>query len=376
MYIFPYMKYLRYFCMPLLAITAIWFGSKGMYWAWVYLILLDTIIILGDAFLGDDTTVPEYGHSWILTALLYINLPLFMVYLFIAVYMGGHNSMPFFENMILVLTGNNIAAGREATEWWHLAGFVFSGGLLMGASLTVPAHELVHHKKKKLDWAVGNIMMAFTLDSSFAVEHVHGHHKNVGLASDPATAKRGENIYTFFIRSSIQEHRDGWHIEMKRLKKIGAGVVSLHNRILKGYLINILVLLSAWMMGGFIGLMIFFGITVFAKFFLETVNYMEHYGLVRAPGTPVAPRHSWNTNKRVSSILLYNLTRHSHHHEQGSLEFWKLRPHPDAPEMPYGYLTTLYLAAFFPWRYTKMMEPKLEEWKERFATEDEKALMA
>jgi len=97
--------------------------------------------------------------------------------------------------------------------------------------------------------------------------------------------------------------------------------------------------------------------------------------LVRAPGTPVAPRHSWNTNKRVSSILLYNLTRHSHHHEQGSLEFWKLRPYPDAPEMPYGYLTTLYLVSFFPWAYRRMMEPRLEEWRNTYATEEEKALM-
>ena len=58
----------------------------------------------------------------------------------------------------------------------------------------------------------------------------------------------------------------------------------------------------------------FFGIAMFAKFFLESVNYMEHYGLVRIKGTPVELHHSWNTNKRISSILLYNVTRHSHHH--------------------------------------------------------------
>ncbi len=370
------MKYLRYLCMPFLAIAAIWFGVKGVYWAWIFLALLDIGIILGDAFLGDDTSVPDYKHPWLLTSLVYINLPLYLVFLAIAVYMGGNVSIPVFENMIFALTGQNVAAGRAITEWWHLVGYIFSGGLLMGAAIIVPAHELVHHKKKRMDWIMGNLMMAFTLDSSFAIEHVQGHHKNVGLKSDPATAKRGQGPYSFFIRSSIQEHRDGWAIEMNRLKKKGDGFLSIHNRMLKGYALNLIVLIFAFMLGGVGGLVIFIGIAIFAKFFLETVNYMEHYGLVRVPGTPVAARHSWNTNKRVSSIILYNLTRHSHHHEQGSLEFWKLRPHPDAPEMPYGYLTTLYMAAFFPWRYKKMMETKLEEWRDNYATEEEKALMA
>ena len=50
------------------------------------------------------------------------------------------------------------------------------------------------------------------------------------------------------------------------------------------------------------------------KALLEVVNYMEHYGIVRDPARPVQPRHSWNTNRRISSWTLFNLTRHSHHH--------------------------------------------------------------
>ena len=362
--------------MPLLIITAIWFGAKGQYWAWAYLFILNTIIIAGDAFLGEDTSVPEYKYPNILTVLVYINLPLFLIFLTIAVYMGGNTSWPLFEQVIFTLTGSDIAAARQGTVLWHLGGFIFAGGLLMGSAVTIPAHELVHHKKKSLDWTMGNIMMAFTCDSAFAIEHVHGHHKNVGLASDPATAKRGTGIFNFLITASMQEHRDGWKIEMNRLRKRGQLFFSFHNRMLQGYTRSLLVVTAAYFLGGFPGLVVFIGIALFAKFFLEVVNYMEHYGLVRAPGTPVAPRHSWNTNKRVSSILLYNLTRHSHHHEQSSLEFWKLRPYSDAPEMPYGYLTTLYLVSFFPWVYRRMMDPRLEEWRNTYATEEEKALMA
>ena len=42
---------------------------------------------------------------------------------------------------------------------------------------------------------VGNWLLAFSWDCTFAIEHVYGHHKNVGFPEDPATGKRGENIY-------------------------------------------------------------------------------------------------------------------------------------------------------------------------------------
>ena len=82
-----------------------------------------------------------------------------------------------------------------------------------------------------------------------------------------------------------------------------------------------------------------------AKSLLEVINYTEHYGLVRVPGKKVRPRHSWNSNSVMSSIFLYNVTRHSSHHEKASLKYWELYPYKGAPMMPYGY----YLC--FIWRY-------------------------
>ena len=48
------MKYLRYLGLPILVVIGIYFTVKGQCWAWIYLLLLDSIIIGGDAFLGDD----------------------------------------------------------------------------------------------------------------------------------------------------------------------------------------------------------------------------------------------------------------------------------------------------------------------------------
>jgi alkane 1-monooxygenase len=97
---------------------------------------------------------------------------------------------------------------------------------------------------------------------------------------------------------------------------------------------------------------------LWGKALLEIVNYMEHYGMVRVPGEPVQPRHSWNTNRRISSWSMFNLTRHSHHHAAGEVPFHALRPMPDAPQMAGGYLTTI-LLALLPPLWHRLMTPRV-----------------
>jgi alkane 1-monooxygenase len=54
-------------------------------------------------------------------------------------------------------------------------------------------------------------------------------------------------------------------------------------------------------------------------FYLEGINFIEHYGLFRqklANGEyeKVNIRHSWNAPHRISNYLLFKLQRHSDHH--------------------------------------------------------------
>ncbi len=112
---------------------------------------------------------------------------------------------------------------------------------------------------------------------------------------------------------------------------------------------------------GIFGVLMFLGQALFAKFILEVVNYMEHYGLKRKSGEAVGPQHSWNTNKRMSGIILYTLTRHSAHHEKPKVVYWKLDPYPDAPQMPFGYLTTIIICLLPPLWYN-VMRSKIENW--------------
>ena len=76
----------------------------------------------------------------------------------------------------------------------------------------------------------------------------------------------------------------------------------------------------------------------------------------------------------MSSILLYNVTRHSSHHEKSNLKFWELESYPNAPMMPQGYLGMLYLAIFFPYFYHNIMAKKLIDWDLNYASSKEKQL--
>jgi len=252
--------------------------------------------------------------------------------------------------------------------------FVALTGLFIGIMGTVPGHELVHRKKNTLDMFIGNWLLAISWDCAFALEHVYGHHKNVGLDTDPATAKRGENIYIFIVKAIFQEHRDAWILVIDQMKRRGQNVFSLSNTMILGYIRSLVITGLAYLVGGLIGMLIYLICAFVAKCLLEVINYSEHYGLVRVTGESVQPRHSWNSNSVLSSIYLYNVTRHSSHHEKSNLKYWELKPYQNAPMMPQGYLSMLYLALFLPYFFHRIMAKKLIDWDLNYATIEERKL--
>jgi alkane 1-monooxygenase len=175
--------------------------------------------------------------------------------------------------------------------------------------------------------------------------------------------------------STVRGNLSAWHIEVERLKKRGLSPLSPRNAFIRGHLLSVGLVACAWAMGGAAPAAFFVACALWGKALLEIVNYMEHYGIVRDPATPVQPRHSWNTNRRVSSWTMFNLTRHSHHHAQGEVPFHALRPYPNAPMMVSGYLTTI-LLTLVPPLWFRLMAPRVAAWDRDFATAEERALAA
>ena len=368
------MKYLKYYISPITIILAIYTCSAGAYHSTLFFIGFSLFIILGDIFVREDANEDQYSHVYLLDLPMYINFPLLMILVAITVFVLSNDPSIAFAEILKNYLNIDLVNMRQSITLSDSIFLTALTGLFIGIMGTVPGHELVHRKKSKFDMFMGNWLLAFSWDCAFAVEHVYGHHKHVGLPSDPATAKRGENIYLFILRAIIKEQKDAWNIELSQAKRREQPLFTIRNRMFIGYLKSLSITCIAYLIGGFSGLLIFLLCAFIAKSLLEVINYSEHYGLIRVSGEPVYPRHSWNSNSTMSSIYLYNVTRHSSHHEKANLKYWELKSYNDAPMMPQGYLTMLYMALFLPYFFHKMMAKKLIEWDRSYATEEERVL--
>lgn len=367
-----YLKYFLFHAIGLISVTAILAGGAFITGG---LLLILALYILGDAVAGDDTSTPSFKYPGILTVQLWMALPLLALIVFAAVWSVSPGDPLGFGALVNQLTGYDAIAAREATSFGHHLSTVIITGLMIGMIGTIPAHELTHRTWNPVSMGIGRWLLSFSFDTIFAIEHVYGHHRYVATLEDPATAPRGRNVYHHIIASTIKGNVSAWNIEKKRLGRKRQALFSWHNAVIRGHLMSVLLVVAAWGMGGWQAAVFFTLCALWGKSLLEIVNYMEHYGMVRNPQTPVQPRHSWNTNKRISSWALFNLTRHSHHHAQGEVPYQDLKPFPDAPMMVNGYLTTI-LIAMIPPLWHQLMTPKVIAWDCDYATAEEKALAA
>ena len=93
-------------------------------------------------------------------------------------------------------------------------------------------------------------------------------------------------------------------------------------------------------------LVLAFLVGVISFLFLETINYIEHYGLRRKKIGDKYERvqniHSWNSDHIMGRIILYELTRHSDHHFRASKKYQVLESLEDSPRLPFGYPMSCY----------------------------------
>ena len=369
------LHYLKYFLFHLIGFFALAAILAGGYCITTGLLLVLAFYLIGDGVGGDDTTTPRFSYPAILTFQLWLALPLLSLIVFSAVWSVSPGDVLGWGAWLTRLTGYDVLAARDATTYGHHIAGVLLTGLMIGMIGTITAHELTHRTWDPVSMLIGRWLLAFSFDTVFSIEHVYGHHRYVSTLEDPATAPRGRNVYFHILVSTVKGNRSAWHIEKKRLKREGRGAVSPHNAMLRGHLMSVALVALAWLMGGWPAAAYFILCALWGKSLLEIVNYMEHYGIVRNPATPVQPRHSWNTNRRISSWTMFNLTRHSHHHAQGEVPYQDLKPFPGAPMMIGGYLTTI-VVALIPPLWHKLMTPKVLAWDRDHAVPEERELAA
>jgi alkane 1-monooxygenase len=244
---------------------------------------------------------------------------------------------------------------------WVTMGFTDKLGLLVMVGLTGGlainvAHDLGHTREER-ERRLSKIALAQTCYGHFFVEHNRGHHVRVATAEDPASARFGESLYAFIPRSVVGGCRSAWGLEATRLARMNKSSWTFRNEVLNAWGLSILLffMLSLWFRPVVLPWLI--GQAIVGFCLLETVNYLEHYGL-RRQKLPngryerVLPAHSWNSSTIIANVLLFQLQRHSDHHANPLRSYQTLRHVDEAPQLPSGYSGMLLLALFPPlWRH-------------------------
>jgi alkane 1-monooxygenase len=117
----------------------------------------------------------------------------------------------------------------------------------------------------------------------------------------------------------------------------------LSHRVLQGVVFEVGLLIAYGYFFGWIALVLFIVQSRTAVLLLETVNYIEHWGLSRV-GKKVMAVDSWDTDNGVTLYTLVGLSRHADHHAQASRPYHKLRYFGETAKMPAGYYGTILLA--------------------------------
>lgn len=242
--------------------------------------------------------------------------------------------------------------GDPTLTTFEIWGRITAMGILCGSLGINVAHEL-GHRTTKFEQMLSKSLLLTSLYMHFFIEHNRGHHKRVATHDDPATSRYGENIYFFYVRSVVFSYVSAWKLEVKKLKKKDLPFFSIHNEMLRFQILQIAFVVSIYFIFGWIPMLAFIAAAVMGFLQLETVNYIEHYGLQRQLKNngnyeKVLPIHSWNSNHILGRLLLFELTRHSDHHFKASRKYQVLRHFDDAPQMPTGYPGMMLLATIPP----------------------------
>ncbi|MBY8855058.1 alkane 1-monooxygenase [Nocardia sp. CA2R105] len=335
-----------------------WFGWQAVspVWWWIGPILVYVLLPSLDRFFGPDGQNPpeevmeQLENDRYYRYCTYAYIPFQLISLAFASYLWTASNLSW-----LGIDGGLGVVSK--------IGLALSIGTVGGVGINT-AHEL-GHKKDELERWLSKITLAQTAYGHFYIEHNRGHHVRVATPEDPASARFGENFWTFLPRSVWGSLRSSWELEKTRLHRMGKGPWTIRNDILSAWLMTLVLwgVLTAIFGPAILPYLVLQAVYGFSL--LETVNYLEHYGLLRqrtASGRyeRCTPEHSWNSDHIVTNIFLYHLQRHSDHHANPTRRYQILRSMDGAPNLPSGYASMITLA-YFPPLWRRVMDHRVLE---------------
>lgn len=241
-----------------------------------------------------------------------------------------------------------VAVGTRDLSAWEIGGLLYSGGLLAGSYGLNLGHDF-GHRGKGLPRPTSFILYSSVFYTHSRVSHNRGHHRNAATPGDPATAARGQWLYTFWIRTVVGGFFEAWALNRSFV------IRGLLFQI--GILVALIVFVSpvaaaAWVACATIGFLM-----------LEAFNYVSHYGLVREKLQDgrygkFTGAHAWSANNLIGRALLFGFPFHCDHHLHPASPGPKLTNSDDRPQFPTGYPGMVVLA-FAPPLFIRVMEREL-----------------
>ncbi|MBT6236222.1 MAG: alkane 1-monooxygenase [Bacteroidetes bacterium] len=239
-----------------------------------------------------------------------------------------------------------------------------SMGMLMGIFGINMAHEL-GHRRSKFDQFLAQYLLFTSQYTHFFIEHNRGHHKRVATPEDPATARKGEAIYAFWFRSIRDSYTSAWDLENQAMKLKETRLYSWKNDMVKYTVFQLILLIIIGFVFGGTTLLAYVIASLLGILLLESINYIEHYGILRKKINTIAYErvqhyHSWNSDHILGRYLLFELTRHSHHHENSTVKYPELQSKQDSPQLPTGY-PGMMLLSFIPPLFFMIMNKRIPQ---------------
>ena len=227
------------------------------------------------------------------------------------------------------------------------------GGIGFGAS-----HELLHGKEK-IDQVIQRFTTTFLFYPHYKLIHIRSHHIHAGTDHDENTAWLNESIYSYIVRTIPGSMIRSWLLEARRSS---AGTPILKNKMTTYAVGQIALLLGLYIFSGVWGLLFYLAHVLVAHLVLESVNYIQHYGLLREKNDgeyeKTGPEHSWDTYHYFSSFITFRVGHHSYHHIAVK-PYYLLVTEPEAPKLPMGYFWAIPIVLLPPlWR--RMINPRLK----------------
>ena len=326
------LKYLMSYSIALFAFIGISLGGFYNYLAvvftFVFIPVLEIIVKKSDEKYTDEEKKNRNLDPFF-DLLLYLNIPIVF-------------GIFFFSLEKLALT----------SSVYDIIGIILSASIVMATNGINVGHEL-GHRKSLIARTCSKLLYLPCQYMHFYIEHNFGHHINVATPEDPATARYKQTVYSFWITSVIRTYVSAWEIQLKLLKVSKRGFFSIKNDMIFYTLFQLSFLVFIYYNFGLYLTLLSILMSVVSFLFLETINYVEHYGLLRKIEPSgryerVKPHHSWNSNHTIGRIVLYELTRHSDHHFKSSKKYQVLESLDECPHLPHGYPTSILLSLIPP----------------------------